>query len=159
MSAGFRSSNCVAVATLFAELTLFVFSWCAFAQAADSPEVHGVIATGVHFPEATSEKLAGAAFELLAGSTARHSASKAEWYETFHGCHLHFKFVAPRSIMLESPAEKLDVAEMIMTLPLSRARIWVRSGDEYTWFAKWPYTSARLYKPIQSLLKEGILDE
>ena len=124
------------------------------AHADNPPEVQGLIVTGVSFAEDAREKLASAGFELLAGCTARKTSSQAEWQSARQTCHLHFKFVTPRTVTLVTSHNvehgKVEVAEMIITFPLASGRVWVRSGDEYTWFAKWP--SAGLYKPIQLLL-------
>jgi hypothetical protein len=47
---------------------------------------------------------------------------------------------------------------MVITFPLSAGRVWVRTGNEYFWFAKWPCQQGRLEDPIQLLLKEAIPD-
>ena len=161
MFVGFRPRRFVSARPVSAAVLLSVL-WCSTAQAADSPEVRGLIATQVHFEGESRERVATAGLELLASCTLRHTASRAEWHTGLRQCHLHFTFVSPRTVTfvpLMKP-EKAEVAEMIITFPLWLGRVWVRSGDEYTWFAKWPgQERERLCKPIQELLKEAALDE
>lgn len=128
--------------------------WCGIAEADDPPKVQGVIASQVHFSGDAREKAANAILELLASCTSSGTASEMDWVEAPHGkCHLHFTFVKPQTVTvtINRPA-KIEVGEMVITFPLSNGRIWVRSGDKYTWFAKY---RPELCKPIQELLKEA----
>ena len=169
MFARFRHRTLVSVLPPPAIALLCAVFWCCTTQAADSPEVQGLIATRVSFGEDVREKLASAGFELLASCTLGHMATEAEWASASRNCHLHFTFATPRTVTFVPPLkvrmqrEKVEVAEMIVTFPLGSGhvrRVWVRSGDEYTWFAKWPgQENARLCKPIQELLRKATPNE
>lgn len=136
-------------------------------QAAEPPEVRGLMATRVSFDTTTSEKLASASFELLAHCSMGQSASEREWADADRGCHLRFRFITPRTASFSRPTitngglpEKSEVSEMILTFPLGSGRVWVRTGEEYAWYAKWPGSAhERLCNPIQLLLREGSPDE
>jgi hypothetical protein len=166
MFARFRHRRLVSSLPIAAAALLCAVFWCSTAPAADPPEVRGLIATRVHFEEDARERLAATGFELLANCTFSHTASEGEWHEALRQSHLHFTFATPRTVTFVPPLnatmkrEKAEITEMIVTFPLGSGRVWVRSGDEYTWFAKWPcQESTRLCKPIQLLLKRAMPDE
>ena len=56
--------------------------------------------------------------------------------------HLHFDFTAP--VKVEVPIEKVTVQvhEMVISLPLATAGIWVRTGDRVMYFAMFDHTAA-----------------
>ena len=136
---------------------------CSVSRAAEPPEVRGVLATRVTFDDDVSEKLATASLELLANCSMGQAASEREWADADRGCHLRLRFIEPRTVSISRPAsarsglpEKAEVSEMILTFPLGSGRVWIRSGDEYAWYAKWPgLAHTQLCNPIQLLLREA----
>ncbi len=136
---------------------------CTASRAAEPTEVRGLLATRVAFDDVASEQLAAASLELLAQCSLGQAASAREWAAVDRGCHLRFRFDSPRAVSLprltngrDGMPEKPEIAEMILSFPLNSGRIWVRSGDEYARYAKWPVTAhAQLCDPIQRLLREA----
>lgn len=131
-----------------------VFSTLASAQ--EVPQVQGLIATRGHFPAEAGEKVSAATLKLLASCTASGPATEKEWHEVpAWTCHLHLTFAKPRLVTI-SERQALNVDEIVLTFPLNSARLWIRSGDQYHWFAKF---RPDLCKPIQELLKEAVSSE
>ncbi len=155
MFAGFRCRGLISILPAPVTAVLCAVVWCSIAQADDPPEVRGVLAGQVYFSGDAREKAATAVLELLASCTASGTASEHDWVEAPHGkCHLHFKFVKPRTVTVAiGRLATIETGEMVITFPLSNGRIWLRSGDRYTWFAKY---RPELCKPIQELLKDAM---
>ncbi len=161
MFVGLTHPRHISALAIFITALLCAVLWRTTVRAADPPIVQGLMAVRVSFGGEAREKLTSAGFDLLAKCTVSRAATEEEWELVLRQCHLHFTFATSRSVTfvpLVKP-EKVEVAEMIITFPLWLGRVWVRSGDEYTWFAKWPgQERERLCKPIQELLKEATLD-
>jgi hypothetical protein len=131
-----------------------LFSTLASAQ--EAPQVQGLIATRVHFPADAGEMASAATLKLLSSCTASGPATEKEWQEApVRTCHLHLTFAKPRILTMYN-SQALAVDELVLTFPLNSARLWVRSGDQYHWFAKF---RPDLCKPIQELLKEAVPSE
>lgn len=145
----FALKRCVTMSVLCGVL-------CTGVWAQDSAQVHGVLATRVQFSDEAGEKLAAATLELLASCTASGLATEKDFQDApARTCHLHLTLAKPHVVtMANSPAFAVD--EVVMTFPLSSARLWVRSGDQYHWFAKF---RPNLCGPIQELLKEAVPGE
>ena len=70
--------------------------------------------------------------------------------------HLHLVFSSPQKI--EVPSEKITVRarEMVITLPLKTAGIWVRTDDGILYFAMFEHTVAdRLQRLLHDAQKPG----
>jgi hypothetical protein len=119
------------------------------------PEVTGLVATRIQFPEEVRERVAAACLELLAGCTHSAAAQDTDWLQGLRACHVQVKFPAPRKVVVNG-AEKVLVSELVVTFPLhSTGAIYVRSGDTYLYFAKFTTPGNKL----QGLLREARLAE
>lgn len=131
-------------------------AFCSGALAQDDAQVQGLLATRVQFSAEAGEKVSAAMLKLLTSCTASASATESQLQDAPTGtCHLHFTFTKPRIIAMAN-SQALSVDELVVTFPLSSARLWVRSGDQYHWFAKF---RPDLCDPIQELLKETVPSE
>jgi hypothetical protein len=134
-------------------------------RAAEPPAVKGLLATAVHFDAATSDTVAAAMINLLAHCTLGEASTEADWHAASQACHLRATFANPRAVAIDAVAvpptreREVDVAEIILTLPLTSGRVWIKSGNQYYWFAKWPGVQhSQLCNPIQQLLKGAVAD-
>jgi hypothetical protein len=128
-------------------------------RAADVEEARALLAMPVSFGADTAAKLSSSVLTLLARCTVVRPANMAEWNDIQRQCHLRVKYDGAHHMPLTKPlpdvaeAKSLEIDELIVTLPLSSGRVYVRSGDKVYWFAKWPGSETdRLCKPIQTLL-------
>src|SRR5262249_1459006 len=123
---------------------------CGGAKPADAPEVHGLLATRVQFAGDDREKVSAVAVKLLAScSTVPLPCTEEDWERVFRRCHLHVKLAKPRTGTVNG-REKVQVAEMVISFPTNTGGVWVRSGNDYTYFAKF---APRLCIELQGLLK------
>lgn len=145
----FAMKRCITMGVLWAVS-------CTGLSAQDSAQVQGVLATRVQFSDEAGEKLAAASLKLLASCTASGPATEKELQDApARTCHLHLTFARPRIVTMAN-SSALAVDEVVVTFPLSSARLWVRSGDQHHWFAKF---RPDLCDPIQELLKEAVPSE
>jgi hypothetical protein len=80
--------------------------------------------------------LAGAAVKLLASCGSSCPSSEKDFQSLFKQCHLHVRFAEPREIAVKNERLKLKVDELIVSFPTNTGGIWLRSGDDYSYFTK-----------------------
>lgn len=67
--------------------------------------------------------------------------------------HLTIIFAKRQSVEVPNVEAKVEVDEMVVTLPLSSGVIWVHSDQDTSHFAKW--SSYDTYQEIQRILKDA----
>ena len=122
------------------------------AEPATAPEVRALLVTHLGFTEPQREKLAGAAVKMLASCGSSCPSLEKDFQSLFKQCHLHVKFAKPREIAVRNERTKLKVDELIVSFPTNTGGIWVRSGDDYSYFTKFEYEHCL---EINELLKSG----
>jgi hypothetical protein len=121
------------------------------ADTATVPEVRALLVTHLGFTENQREKLAGAAVKLLSSCHSSCPSSEKDFQSLFKQCHLHVKFARPREVNVRE-GKKLKVDELIVSFPTNTGGIWVRSGEDYSYFTKFAYEHCL---EINELLKAG----
>jgi hypothetical protein len=120
------------------------------------PEVRGVIAGPIRFPESATRKVAAAGLALLASCHYAHHPNEGampDWDDTLLDCmnkkvYLYIRF--PEAQEIKTECEKnVQVSEMIIVL---RGTIWVRWGDKAKAYGK--YEKDRVNR-LQLVLKEA----
>ncbi len=105
---------------------------------AESPtQVSGVInGEQVQFSPEVRQKLLEESVTLLASCGYSDSRSKKGLADAKRGSYLHFALT--KALIVEVPLEKIKVElkEMVITLPLSSGRIWVNSNEGALYLAK-----------------------
>jgi hypothetical protein len=100
------------------------------------------------FTPAAADRLAAAALRLLGSCTAALDDYTVEdWEKAKEGDHVRVRFPQPPTVTAER--HTLKVPELVISLPLSSGRIWVRSDGRVLYFAKYNHElSERLSKCI-----------
>jgi hypothetical protein len=132
-----------------------------FAVAADATNITAIIkGKHVEFSSGIRPQIVQRSVDLLASCA--YMNAKPKWgaastepqsiADAEKQSHLHLVFSSPR--MVEIPREKvtLQAHEIVISLPLTSAGIWVRTGDGIMYFAKFDHTAA---DDLQKLLDEA----
>jgi hypothetical protein len=115
------------------------------------PEVRALVVTHLGFTEQDRNKLAAAAETLLASCHSSCASSEKDFESLFRQCHLHVKFAKPREVATKD-RKTVKVDELIVSFPTNTGGIWVRSGEDYSYFTKFEYEHVLM---IHELLKSG----
>ena len=139
---------------------VFLLGFLAFvALAADTTKVTVVIdGRRVEPSPAVCPQIVERSVDLLVGCA--YTSEKPNWgapneprsmADARKQSHLHLVFSGPRKI--EAPIRKgtVQAREIVITLPLTRAGIWVRSDEGTAYFAK--------FKPVVADRLQKLLDE
>lgn len=131
-----------------------------FAQAADTTHVFVTIkGNRMEFSSDTRAQIVRRSVDLLA--SCGFMESKPKWgapaepqsmADVQKQSHLHLIFSSPRKV--EVPTEKLtlQVRDLVISLPLTTAGIWVRTDDGISYFAMFDHTAA---EQLQKSLNEA----
>jgi hypothetical protein len=138
---------------MYATVALVVLAGLA-ERAPEAPDVRGLIATPVHFNGAAREKAAATALELLASCSYSTASTEEDWAKVFRQCHLHVRLPRPRTVAVGD--DKVKVEELLISFPTNSGGIWVRSGEDFTYFAKFDFT---VCKRLQELLQAAKVSE
>jgi hypothetical protein len=114
------------------------------------PEVRAVLVTHLGFTEKDREKLAKAAVKMLSSCGSSCPSSEKDFQSLFKQCHLHVKFAKPRKVTADRKTVMVD--ELIVSFPTNTGGIWVRSGEDHSYFTKFEYETCL---EIHELLKAG----
>jgi hypothetical protein len=139
--------------------TLFyLVATVASARAEDTAQVSGVI-DGKHlqFSPEVRQKVVTDSVSLLASccysSLHDSSTNTLHFEDAMKQSHLRIIFPKPQIVEVQLDEKmKVKVKELVITLPLASAAIWVRSDDSTSYFAK--FTPETLFK-LQASLKEA----
>jgi hypothetical protein len=122
------------------------------AEPAAVPEVRALLVTHLGFTEKEREKLADAAVKLLSSCSSSCPSKEKDFEAIFRQCHLHIKFAKPREVAVRGEGKKIQVDEFVVSFPTNTGGIWVRCGDDYSYFTKFEYEHCL---KINELLKAG----
>ena len=136
--------------------SLLSCAFVTFARADDTAQVSGVInGKQLQFSPEVRQKLIMESVSLLASSSysSLHDSStnKLHFEDAAKQSHLTIIFSKPQTIEVQLEKMKVEVKEMVITLPLSSGDIWVRSGASTSYFAM--FTPDASYK-LEATLKE-----
>jgi hypothetical protein len=120
------------------------------ADPAPVPEVRALVVTHLGFADKDRVKLAEAAVKLLSSCSSSCPSSEKDFESLFKQCHLHVKFAKPLEVTADR--KKIKVDELIVSFPTNTGGIWVRCGDDYSYFAKFEHEHCL---EIHELLKAG----
>jgi hypothetical protein len=76
--------------------------------------------------------------------------SKEDWQKAQAGDHVLLVLAKPRTVTVLG--RKVEVAQLLVTFPLSAGVIWVRSGEEVLRFAKYEFPKER---PLTTWLRQA----
>jgi len=126
-----------------------------FARADDAVQVGGV-ADGkqLQFTPAIQQKLADDSIQLLASCSVSslQSTNTYDWPDVKRASYLTVRFAKPATVELPIAKVKVEVQEMVISLPLYSAIIRVSSNHGTSYFTK--FTPETFYK-LEATLKEA----
>ena len=137
--------------------TLFYLAaFVAFARADDTAQVSGVIdGKQLQISPEVRQNLITESISLLAScsysSLHDSSTNKPHFKDAVKQSHLTITFSKPQIVEVPLEKMKVEVKEMVITLPLSSGAVWVRSDTDTSYFAM--FTPDRFYK-LEATLKE-----
>jgi hypothetical protein len=120
------------------------------AEKATSPEVDGLRdGKPVHYSPAARDRLVAAALRLLGScSYSQGGYGEEDWKKAQEGDHVRVHFPQPPTVTADR--RTLKVPDLVVTLPLASGGIWIRSGGQVLYFAKYNHDlSERLRKCIE----------
>jgi hypothetical protein len=120
-------------------------------QPAVVPEVRALLVTHLSFAAEEREKVAATALQLLESCGHSQPSTGDDFERIFQQCHLYVKFPKPQPLIV-SDGQKLQVEELIVSFPTNRGGIWVRSGRDYVYLAKF---SPDVCRSLHERLKAG----
>jgi len=137
--------------------TLFYLAaFVTIARADDTAQVSGVIdGKQLQISPEVRQKLITESVSLLAScsysSLHDSSTNKLHFEDAAKQSHLTITFSKPQIVEVQLEKMKVEVKEMVITLPLSSGDIWVRSDASASYFAM--FTPETFYK-LEATLKE-----
>lgn len=134
-------------------LALFV---TIFAKAADTANVTAVIESKrIEFNSNAKASVVESAIDLLGScgymNDKPNRGARAEpesMADAQRKSHVHLVFSKPRHVELPLYKTTLQAREIVITLPLSTAGIWVRTSEGVTYFSKFRYSAGEKLKKL-----------
>jgi hypothetical protein len=126
-----------------------------FARAEDTAQVSGVIdGKQLQLLPEVRQKLVDDSIRLLAscGVSSLQSTNTYKWPDVERQSHLTYRFTKPVTVELPIAKLKVEVSEMVISLPLYSSVIRVRSDHSTSYFTK--FTPETFYK-LEATLKEA----
>ena len=134
----------------------YLAAFVTFARADDTAQVSGVInGKQLQFSSEAKQKVITDSISLLAScsysSLHDSSTNKPHFKDAVKQSHLTITFSKPQIVEVPLEKMKVEVKEMVITLPLSSGAVWVRSSSDTSYFAM--FTPETFYK-LEATLNE-----